>query len=68
MLFGSAGTIRNARLEGTVLHVACRRSAGGWKGSQLNLNHYLGNKNGVFDWQGENLIRQRKIFDLRAAR
>jgi hypothetical protein len=63
MLFGSAGTIRNARLEGTVLHVACRRSAGGWNGSQLNLNHYLGNKNGVFDWEGENFNSTAK--DLR---
>jgi len=64
MLFGCTGTIRNARLEGTVLRVACQNSAGGWKGSHLDLNRYLGNEDGVFDWQGENFNMTAKDLQL----
>jgi hypothetical protein len=46
-------TIRNARLQLTVLNADCQTSAGDWQQSQLDLDHYLGNKDGVFDWRGE---------------
>jgi hypothetical protein len=52
MWFGS--TIRNARLEGTVLIADCQTSAGDWQQSLLDLDHYLGNQDGIFDWKGEN--------------
>jgi hypothetical protein len=56
-------TIRNARLEGTVLIADCQTSAGDWQQSPLELDHYLGNKDGTFDWQGENFSATAK--DLR---
>jgi hypothetical protein len=59
----SGATIRNARLEGTVLIADCQTSAGDWQQSLLDLDHYLGNKDGIFDWQGENFNSSAK--DLR---
>jgi hypothetical protein len=63
MLFGSNSTIQKAQLDGTVLTAACRESTGAWMKCQMDLNHWLGNNDGVFDWQGENFNSTAK--DLR---
>jgi hypothetical protein len=56
-------TIRDARLQGTVLIANCQTSTGDWQQSRLDLDHYLGNEDGVFDWQGEKFSSTAK--DLR---
>jgi hypothetical protein len=63
MWFVSA--IRNVRLEGTVLIAECQTSTGDWQQSLLNLDHYLGNQDGFFDWQGKNFSWTAKDLQLK---
>jgi hypothetical protein len=58
-------TIRNARLEGTVLIADCQTSAGDWQQSLLDLDHYLGNDDGIFTWQGERFNSTAKYIQLK---
>lgn len=46
---------QNAQIKGGFLHVHARRIDGSWhEDAKINLDHHIGNNNGVLEWGAQN--------------
>eukprot|EP01099_Mayorella_cantabrigiensis_P004022 TRINITY_DN3018_c0_g1_i1.p1 TRINITY_DN3018_c0_g1~~TRINITY_DN3018_c0_g1_i1.p1 ORF type:complete len:117 (+),score=3.08 TRINITY_DN3018_c0_g1_i1:51-353(+) len=55
----------NIRLNGSILSASCRNKKGGYHESCLDLDEYIGNKQGRIVWAGRNFSRSSEEIVLK---